>query len=317
MVFALISTCLAAALGCQDRADLASCLGWKRAGYCTAAAPTMKYHCEKTCGMCGGGRPVTNPPATQQPTKLPPWTQGPPSGQCGRSPVQQSRVVNGVTAKEGAWPWIASLQVRGRHFCGGTLITPNWVLTAAHCVERKTIQYSITMGAHNHGRKEASTQTIPVKRVISHPAYSKNTLKSDFALLELSRPATLNSRVQLACLPRDTQYPKPGAKCYIAGWGSTKHPGGVATILQQARLPIVERRKCKHQLEAVCAGYGTVQDANACRGDSGGPFVCQQADGSWQLDGVASYVVEYCKYYTGFSPVAQYMPWIRSYIGGN
>ena len=68
--------------------------------------------------------PPTQPPATSEPATQPPV----PSGQCGVTPVQQTRVVNGFKAKEGAWPWIASLQRSyGGHFCGGTLIAPNWV----------------------------------------------------------------------------------------------------------------------------------------------------------------------------------------------
>jgi len=299
----VLAVCLAAALGCNDRKDARTCATWKSRGHCQKSS-SMKYWCPYTCGFCG--TPVTQfPPVTSNPGG---------NDQCGISPVQQSRVVNGFTSKEGAWPWIASLQMRGRHFCGGTLITPTWVLTAAHCVERQA-GMSIKMGAHNHGNREASAQNIAIKRIIRHPGYSRNTLKADFALIELQKPATLNARVRLACLPKSAQYPKPGSTCYIQGWGSTRHPGGVATILQQAKMPIVDSSKCKHQREVVCAGFGTTTDPNACRGDSGGPFVCRQSDGSWVLEGVASYVVEYCKYYTGFSPVNQYLPWIRSYIG--
>lgn len=300
--------CLGAAtsnhISCYD--TTAACAGWKQ--YCTVQkyVPYMRQNCRATCGWC---TPTTTVPP-------PPMTQKPSSGQCGLSPVKQTRVVNGFHAKEGAWPWLASLQMNGRHWCGGTLITPTWVLTAAHCVQ-KPRNPTIKMGAHDHSKYEPSVQNIPVKRIIPHPQYNKiSTLNSDFALIELARPATLNQRVELACLPKATGvYPKHGANCYVAGWGSIKHPGPVVDRLQQARLPVVDVKKCKWQLEVVCAGYGTVHDANACRGDSGGPFVCQQSDGSWVLEGVASYVVEYCKYYTGFSPVSQYLPWIRSYIG--
>jgi len=325
---------------CKDSTDLASCQGWKRAGFCEDAFSTMNTWCPKTCGYCGG--PATEAPNTEAPNTRAPNTNGPktdpprtsaptfpptypPQGSCGWSPVQQTRVVNGRTAKEGAWPWLASFGRRGSHFCGGTLIAPNWVLTAAHCAEfikpDNLHEWSVKMGVHQHSANEPSVQKFSIKRVIISPVYKKNILRclfcGDFALLELSRPATLNRRVGLACLPTQPHYPSASSKCYLAGWGSVKHPGPVVDVLQQARLPIVEQGKCKKaiHIEGVCAGYGTTKDPNACRGDSGGPFVCQGSDGRWVLEGVASFVVEYCKYYTEFSPVSKYLSWIHKHIG--
>ena len=83
-------------------------------------------------------------------------------GTCGRSTVQQSRIIAGVDAKPGAWPWMASLWMYGRsHICGGSLLNPKWVLTAAHCVVgtgASTSSLQIKLGEHNHRSNDGNEQ---------------------------------------------------------------------------------------------------------------------------------------------------------------
>ena len=100
----------------------------------------------------------------------------------------------------------------------------------------------------------------------------------------------------------------------LLGWGSIQHPGSSHHTLQQAMLPVVSYTNCFNRGDVVCTGFGRSSLTNACRGDSGGPFVCPKSDGSWEQHGVASFVVEYCKYYTAFTPVGDYIDWIKQYI---
>jgi len=305
LVLTVAAVQLSESASCVDNNN--ACSHWAQKGYCSHSQYKwyMSRNCRKSCRYC------TSVPATP----APPVPGG--DGKCGVTPVSQTRVVNGFNAKEGAWPWIASLQ-RGYngHFCGGTLIAPNWVLTASHCVSsiRSVGGYRVVMGAHNRGNSESSQQARNMKRVIMHPQYNSRTLFADHALIEVDRPFQLNSRVVLGCLPR-SQIPVGSQSCYIAGWGMTRYPGGgQSNQLMQARMPVVGSRLCRYNNEVVCVGFGKVTDPNACRGDSGGPLMCRNSDSSWTVHGVASFVVEYCKYYTGYSPVSKYLSWIAKYV---
>lgn len=134
--------------------------------------------------------------------------------------MSSARVVGGDDAVLGEWPWQAQLQVRGKGFmCGGSLITPDWVLTAAHCiVNSDPTQYLIVLGDVNRNKTEGSEQVFGVRRIIPHEVYSvpiPNT--NDVALLQLSRKARHTDFVNIVCLPRRGAHASPGTKCFITG----------------------------------------------------------------------------------------------------
>jgi len=291
---------------CKDRSATSSCLSWKKGGYCSQSG--SRTYCAKTCGHCTGGT----------------GGGGHNNRDCGYSKYASARIVNGQTATKGAYPWIASLQKNNGHYCGATLLNLKWVITASHCVEKahNLIEWTIKLGAHNHYQQDASVQRLRIKRIIMHPSYSRSNLRADMAMIELATPAKLNERVTTACLPSQGVYPPVGKRCILAGWGAIRHPGNVFHTLQQTVLPVVTagRSTCHVQTEVVCVGNGFKtqsngkQQPNACRGDSGGPLMCQRSDGRWVLEGVASYVRTYCKYYTGYAPVNKYLSWIMGYL---
>ncbi|KAJ7394105.1 Serine protease 56 [Desmophyllum pertusum] len=273
-------------------------------------------------GPCGGVPPTTLPPTAPPPT-VPP---GPSS--CGVSPM--TRVIGGVNAVPGSWPWQVGLHRRGRFFCGGSLIAPDWVVTAAHCISSFTgSDYTIRLGDHNRNLNEGTEQSIPGKRVIRHPKYNTPPISNDIALIQLSRPATLNSRVGTVCLPSHDEVVPTSARCFITGWGKIKHPGSSHHILQQAKLPPVTNAVCAKKLAAspggsrlkitpqmICAGVkGTI--LSGCHGDSGGPYVCQTSGGNWVLQGAVSWGSSRCsaaERYTVFARVAKFRKWIDQYV---
>ncbi|KAL9988016.1 hypothetical protein ACROYT_G002411 [Oculina patagonica] len=293
----------------------------------------VRQKCKKSCGLCGGViPPPTNPPPPPPPdTDMPPTgpppppnTNQPPASSCGVSPLGHSRVIGGDDATPGAWPWQVGLHTsRGGFFCGGTLITPEWVVTAAHCISSMSPSYYVLrLGDHNRHRNEGTEQNIAASRVIKHPAYDSRRTNNDIALIKLSRAVNINDRVSPACLPEANYIVPPGTNCYITGWGKIRHPGNSHHTLQQAKISPVSESDCKRKngygitRSMLCAGVPGTR-LGGCHGDSGGPFVCKNSDGFWVLQGAVSWGSADCnaqRMFTVFARVSVFREWIDQYV---
>jgi len=277
----------------------------------------MKQFCAKTCGFCKVG--PTQPP----PTFLPHV------GGCGQPEIKNIRVIAGKTAVRGSWPWQILMMMGGRPMCGGTLISPQWVVTAAHCVYRRedSGQFSIRVGEQDRDIFEGSEVDIRVEKVFRHEDYDPRHLNNDIAMFKLEKPVTFNKYVSPACLPKAPA--AVGSECYITGWGKTHHPGRMTRFLQQGLLPVVSNHDCHEKNKEVipipitdamiCGGSGGTQLTSGCHGDSGGPFVCK-VNGVWELHGSVSHGSPVCKSmqtYTVFSRTYHFLDWIKGNMANN
>ncbi|XP_019660331.1 anionic trypsin [Ailuropoda melanoleuca] len=194
------------------------------------------------------------------------------------------KIVGGYTCEENSVPYQVSLNV-GYHFCGGSLISDQWVVSAAHCY---MYRIQVRLGVYNIDVMEGNEQFINSAKVIRHPRYSSWTLNNDIMLIKLSSPAVLNKRVATVSLP--SACAAAGTQCLISGWGNTLSSGSnYPELLQCLDAPLLSQAQCEASYPGqitdsmVCAGF-LEGGKDSCQGDSGGPVVC-----NGELQGIVSW----------------------------
>jgi chymotrypsin len=240
------------------------------------------------------------------------------------------RIVGGTQSKANTYPWQVALFHR-EQFCGGVLIAPNMVATAAHCVYDFQTELSVVVGAHDFGGKSAGEQTICVAgKPIVHENWDPMHPEKghDIALLRLAWPAKLNEHVQPLCL--DQTAPSPGTACVATGWGYTSSSSTQRQSPNKLhQLPmIIEDCYWSDQVDSLICAKGssnaTSQGAygTTCVGDSGGPLACYN-DGFWSLSGLVSFGLgnaeagSVCGWQdtpSVFTRVSAYADWIKDAI---
>ncbi|XP_008330469.1 transmembrane protease serine 2 [Cynoglossus semilaevis] len=217
--------------------------------------------------------------------------------QCGRSTAApSSRIVGGTEAVNGAWPWQVSLQIQGQHLCGGSIISPYWILSAAHCFQRfyNPQRWRVYSGDVSLSRMSFGSGKS-VEKIINHEKYNTDTNDNDIALLKLSTPLTFSVTVKPVCLPNSGVDLSPGRQAWITGWGALRSSGPSPDILNQAQVTIYSRDQCNSDWilsgqvteTMICAGK-LEGGVDSCQGDSGGPLVAKEGN-LWWLAGDTSW----------------------------
>ncbi|MEM6531976.1 MAG: trypsin-like serine protease [Myxococcota bacterium] len=217
------------------------------------------------------------------------------SGIAGRKP---DRIVGGTDADIRDFPWQVSLQASGfGHFCGGSIVHENWVLTAAHCVGGGG--FSVRAGVTNSGDNEGQDRSVDL--VIVHPEYNGNTVDGrDIALLRVAQPfdltaANVTAIAPVTALQASAGLTAPDIVSTVTGWGTLSEGGSLSPVLQRVAVPIVSLADTSEAYgidissDQIAAGILGVGGKDACQGDSGGPLVVRDEDGMFALAGIVSW----------------------------
>jgi len=234
------------------------------------------------------------------------------------------RIIGGSEASPGMFPWQCLYRATTGGLCGCSVISPRWVLTAAHCtVGTPASRMRISLGVTN--RRRDIGQNFFVELKIEHEGYDPTTLQNDIALLFLDRPATFNSLVGSISVPPQDSDVTVGKSCVISGWGTTDETSSTTpSVLQHANVPILSNFRCQRFLRAirvvdvfVCAGFEE-GGVDTCQGDSGGPLACFNEDqGKYYLQGITSFGFNCARARSPgvYARVSEFSDWIRENSG--
>ena len=254
----------------------------------------------------------------------PPPAPAPESCRCG-VPQSQNRIVGGQAADKNEYPWQVALIRDGESspFCGGTILSDDTVLTAAHCRQALS-SFKVVVGEHDYSDPGDGQVSIAPCSWLPHPSYNPGAQDNDFALIRLSSPLTFSSAVMPVCLPEPAgDY--DNVISVVTGWGTTAFQGSQPVILHEALVTTMTNAECTTGTvyrpgeitdNMVCAGG---EGRDACQGDSGGPLITLENNLYYSLIGVVSWGAQCGRIDAPgvYARVTRQLVWITDNIQGN
>merc|ERR1711915_221045 len=248
-------------------------------------------------------------------------------GQTGLSsyvPAPRGTIVGGEEAADGEFPWQGSLRQIGMigqtHFCGGSVLNENWVVTAAHCCAGQTPLFMhVVAGGIKLNTGEGEEEKRDIQKIIGHPDYSSQDLTNDICLLKLEKPLEWTEFVQPIALPEANEQTPAGTNAIVTGWGTLSEGGLILpNVLHKVTVPVVSDEDCSDAYSSsgigiaeamICAGLPD-GGKDSCQGDSGGPFINAE---SKTLIGVVSWGIGCGRAgYPGvYTQVSYFIDWIE------
>lgn len=307
-----------------------------RQKHCGTENGTPKVCCPQSSSSFSGG---PSPSISDQQNRNPTSSSSGDFSECGRSEKKDTRIVGGKNATLGDWPWMVGLSYRsptnpGPDFrCGATLISRQWVVSAAHCV-RNIGNYEVDfarigdLDLDDSVNDGASPVDAQIDRIVPHPEYSTNPMLNDIALIHLKNPVQFTANIRPICLLSGAEYRANEyynrKQPFIIGWGAVGWREKSSSRLQEASIKVIEQSKCAQQYisqrtalineKIICAGE---PGKDTCQGDSGGPLIFpNNTEVRFYLGGIVSYGIRCATNYPGvYTRVSQFIGWINQVTG--
>jgi len=254
---------------------------------------------------------------------------------------KNTRIIGGTEAKAHSWPWLATLNTDSDDSggCGASLIRVNdkdeksyILVTAAHCVTRNmdttpeasdVEQYSVVAGNHLMNEFDKGEIRRSISQIRFHPQFklTPDTAANDLALIKLGQPISFSDTIRPICLPAASAELPVGKTCFVAGWGHSGDNSDSDRLQQLLNVPLLPDI-CKQawtvsysEKTQICAQSLNPSKSNACNGDSGGMFACQEKTGGWTLYGVTSFGDNECIGKPGvYTRVSAFTDWIAKNV---
>ncbi|CAL8301891.1 unnamed protein product [Lota lota] len=232
---------------------------------------------------------------------------------CGMAPLN-TKLVGGQAATTGKWPWQASLHiatatVASFYTCGGTLLSQQWVLTAANCMQTSAVgDYTVFLGRQTQQGPNPNEVQRSVSEIHIHPSYNASSFQNDLALLRLDSTVQYTDYIQPICLAAsDSTF--FNASCSVTGWGKqTQNATSTSNVLQEMVVPLVTQEECQGYFKGV-----NITSAMLCAGEPG-KGICQNS--VWLQVGIVSFG-ELCA--NGipdvYTKVSAFQSWIQQRVG--